>query len=95
MIWSESRGSGAGVSVTLTVAVAETREPSGFDNKAVIVLVPRLTPVARPLPEASPEVTVATDGMLEAHVDLRRVGYILLEAGGSGSGKRNELAGLA
>jgi hypothetical protein len=37
---SESRGSGAGVKVTLTVADDETREPSGLDSMAVMVLAP-------------------------------------------------------
>jgi hypothetical protein len=68
MIWSDSSGSGAGVSVTLTVEKFETSEPSGFFSSAVMVLVPRLTPVVRPFPEARPLVTVATDGMLEIQV---------------------------
>ena len=42
------RGSGAGAFVTLTVEKLVTKEPSGFFNSAVMVLVPRLTPVAMP-----------------------------------------------
>src|ERR1700733_1211273 len=68
MIWSESSGSGAGVSVTSADEKLDTIDPSGFFNSALIVLVPWLTPVTMPLPEASPVVTVATDGMLESHV---------------------------
>jgi hypothetical protein len=67
MIWSESSGSGAGVSVTVSCAELVTSELSGFFNSAVIVLVPRLTPVAWPFPEARPLETVATDGILEIH----------------------------
>ncbi len=69
MIWSDSRGSGAGVSVTWTDEELDTSDPSGFFNSAVMVLVPRLTPVAIPLPEARPVVIVATDGMLESQVN--------------------------
>ena len=60
---NDSSGSGAGVDVTVTAAVAETIEPSGFVNSAVILLVPALTPAARPV-----EFTVATEGMLELHL---------------------------
>src|SRR5438309_1092984 len=46
---SESRGSGAGVIETATVAVFDTTLPSEFVNTAVTVLLPALTPVARPV----------------------------------------------
>jgi hypothetical protein len=64
----ESRGSGAAVSVTVAVAVAETTVPSGFCTSAVIVVLPWLAPVTTPLPDASPDVMVAIDGMLDFHV---------------------------
>jgi hypothetical protein len=64
----ESRGSGAAASVTVPVAVDETTVVSGFCTSAVIVVLPWLTPVMTPLPDASPDVMVAIDGMLDFHV---------------------------
>jgi hypothetical protein len=72
-IWSESKGSGAAVAATVTFAVADTTLPSAFVHRAVIALVPALTPVTSPLVDAvqgagDPAVQmVAIDGMLELH----------------------------
>lgn len=59
---SESSGSGAAVSVTVTVPAAETTLLSEFVYSAVIVVVPKLIPLASP-----PAVIEAMVGMLELH----------------------------
>jgi hypothetical protein len=63
---SDSRGSGAAEAVTVTPAVFATTLPSEvLVHSAVIVVVPGFFPMATPLPEGSPVVTVATVGMVE------------------------------
>ena len=86
---SESRGSAGAVFETATLAVFDTTLPSGFVNSAVIVLLPTLTPVIRPV-----ELTVAMDGVLELHAIWLELVTFVRRPVLPDVRKRNKLAGL-